>query len=160
MSVNANSHRRRLPQPIHKRQRINNADKIKPLSPVIIFDYVGEYTQGVVMIDINNRSPAVLGAKMVGAFDQAFAHPLPSASFTLRIKRPGYDHFDFNLAVNLPKPLRVHVFSPDFVKLTGTSKNYQVGLIDIQRLVLVGLHNIYGNVWQAEVDIDMNAMTF
>ncbi|KAG2017446.1 hypothetical protein CC2G_006956 [Coprinopsis cinerea AmutBmut pab1-1] len=107
MSVNANSHRRRLPQPIHKRQRINNADKIKPLSPVIIFDYVGEYTQGVVMIDINNRSPAVLGAKMVGAFDQAFAHPLPSASFTLRIKRPGYDHFEYVRSINV-SPTRYH----------------------------------------------------
>ncbi|EAU85226.1 hypothetical protein CC1G_06242 [Coprinopsis cinerea okayama7 len=158
--------RRRVPQPIFMPSGTSRA-----LPPAVPIDYVGRFNQGIPMVElsIKDRSPTELAKMMVRGFDQVF--PPDTSPITFRIQWPGYDHLEYvrRLHIVTTGPVNYNraevaqaiasVFAEfcDTHKNTrGTDPNYQVGDIQFQKLVLVGIRNVYENVWQADVAIDMN----
>ncbi|TFK24495.1 hypothetical protein FA15DRAFT_592283 [Coprinopsis marcescibilis] len=163
--------RRWLPQTAYvpaSKWRAATATSNLHLAPVS-FDLIGYAKQGVLMRDLSTRSVPAIGQLLAGATDAVMAST-GLKQITLRIMWPGYTHVDWARVIELNAPTgpitRAHLalliaqnFSR-FVELarsqSPTAGEYIIapGGIQYEHLVLVGLHNVFEDVWQADVAID------
>ncbi|EDR16178.1 uncharacterized protein LACBIDRAFT_321426 [Laccaria bicolor S238N-H82] len=162
--------RRRLPQipytPSSKWRNVTGRTNLVH-SPVH-FDYLGYTRQGVPMRELSTRGAHALSSMIVGATDQVFVHTGLSR-ITLYIIWPGYEHVDWRrsieIMVNGPMTraqLGAVVASnfARFIEMTrnerSTCSDYKIGTSGIlfEHLVLVGLHNVFEDAWQADVAVD------
>ncbi|KAJ2931050.1 hypothetical protein H1R20_g6038, partial [Candolleomyces eurysporus] len=139
-----------------------------PRLPVITFDYVGQQKQGIPMRELSARNIVALGQMLQGANDPVFAET-GLKRITLRILWPGYTHVDWARSINLVAsgPITRTQLATQlaanfsrFMEIARTQKptsaDYSIGPSSIQfeHLVLIGLHNVLEDVWQADVAID------
>ncbi|GLB34426.1 hypothetical protein LshimejAT787_0113100 [Lyophyllum shimeji] len=163
--------RRRVPQPPYTPASKWRAatGRTNQVHSAITFDYVGYSKQGVPMRELSTRSAAALGSMIVGAGDPVLAHTGLSR-ITLRIIWPGYEHVDWarSIEVNTNGPITraqlATIVSQNFARYIEKTRSeaaraseWQIGpsCIRYEHLVLIGLCNVFEDVWQADVAVDL-----
>ncbi|EAU82617.1 hypothetical protein CC1G_07899 [Coprinopsis cinerea okayama7 len=137
--------------------------------PPLSFDYIGFKKQGIPMRELSARSITALGQMIAGANDPVFAST-GLKSVTLRIMWPGYTHLDFYRVINvvtgsghITRAQLASTIAQNFARFVEHARNerpdaveYAIGptAIQFEHLVLVGFHNTFEDVWQADVAID------
>ncbi|EAU82643.2 hypothetical protein CC1G_07925 [Coprinopsis cinerea okayama7 len=135
--------------------------------PAISFDYIGFSKQGVPMRELSARSISALGQMLAGANEPVFAST-GLKSVTLRIMWPGYTHLDFYRVINvvtgsghITRAQLAALIAQNFARFHARNERpdaveYAISPAGIQfeHLVLVGFHNTFEDVWQADVAID------
>ncbi|TFK33278.1 hypothetical protein BDQ12DRAFT_658156 [Crucibulum laeve] len=163
--------RRRLPQATYtpNSKWRSATGRLNQVYAPIIFDYIGYTRQGVPMQELGSRSTYALAHMITGANDLVFAHT-GLQRFTLRIMWPGYSHIEWarSIEVNANGPMtRAQLggilamnFARFLEKIRGevtTAPEWRISSngIRFDHVVLVGLHNVFEDVWQADVAIDL-----
>ncbi|RDB19892.1 hypothetical protein Hypma_013120 [Hypsizygus marmoreus] len=163
--------RRRLPQaPYTPSSKWRNATgRLNEIHSAITFDFIGYSRQGVPMRELSTRSANALSQMIQGAEDHVLAHT-GLARITLRILWPGYEHIEWARSVELT----VHgpitrsqlgaAISMNFARFieknrseTARSSEWHIGPngIRFEHLVLISLCNVFEDVWQADVAVDL-----
>ncbi|EAU82744.2 hypothetical protein CC1G_10649 [Coprinopsis cinerea okayama7 len=136
--------------------------------PAISFDFIGHSKQGVPMRELNMRSLSALAQMMDRANESVFASS-GLQRITLRIMWPGYTHVEWARAIDLvshgpmTRAQLAQVLAQNFARFMDVARTerpdvseYAIGPggIQFEHLVLVGIHNVFEDVWQADVAID------
>ncbi|TFK24498.1 hypothetical protein FA15DRAFT_680663 [Coprinopsis marcescibilis] len=163
--------RRWLPQtayvPVSKWRNATAASNLH-LAPVA-FDVIGYSKQGIMMRDLSTRNISAIGQLLAGANDAVMAST-GLKQITLRIMWPGYTHVDWSRVIDLIAPTGpitraqlALLIAQNFARFmeiartqSPTAAEYVIapGAIQYEHLVLVGLHNVFEDVWQADIAID------
>ncbi|KAF9002283.1 hypothetical protein BDQ17DRAFT_1483524 [Cyathus striatus] len=138
----------------------------KPIS----FDYVGYKGQGVNMADMSSRSMVALSQMVAGANDVVFGPGIQKMNFC--IIWPGYEHVDWHRHIVLSPQggsmtrgqlgAEISLQFARFLDKTRTtqasSSKWLIGVnggIRYEHLILIGIYNIYEDVWQADFAVDI-----
>ncbi|KAG6845549.1 hypothetical protein H0H87_007793 [Tephrocybe sp. NHM501043] len=145
--------------------------RLSQVHKAIAFDYPGYSRQGVSMRELSARSINTLASIIQGGGDSVFAHT-GLARITLRILWPGYEHVEWARSVEL----NVNGFGPitraqlgaiisqnfaRFVEKTRSEPsriaewNLSSSGIRFEHLILISLVNVFEDVWQADVAVDL-----
>ncbi|KAF9463659.1 hypothetical protein BDZ94DRAFT_1163524 [Collybia nuda] len=163
--------RRRLPQaPYTPSSKWRNATgRLNQLHSAISFDYLGYSKQGVPMRELSTRGTHALASMIHGANDPVLAHT-GLVRITLRILWPGYEQVDWARSIEIATqgPMTraqlgaaVAMNFARFVEKTRTeparSSEWHLGPsgIRFEHLILVSLSNVFEDVWQADVAVDL-----
>ncbi|KAG6917559.1 hypothetical protein DXG01_002028 [Tephrocybe rancida] len=165
--------RRRLPQqpytPASKWRAATG--RLDQVHNAIMFDYAGYAKQGVPMRELSARSGTVLASMIQGGKDTVLAHT-GLARITFRILWPGYEHVEWARSVELTvggygpitRAQLGAAISQNFARFvektrTESSRSAEWNLnssgIRFEHLVLVALVNVFEDVWQADVAVDL-----
>ncbi|KAF8073326.1 hypothetical protein FPV67DRAFT_1446310 [Lyophyllum atratum] len=165
--------RRRLPQPPYTpaSKWRNATGRLNQVHGAIAFDFLGYAKQGVPMRELSTRSAHALASMIHGAGDVVLAHT-GLARITLRIIWPGYEHVEWarSIEVNLAGQGPVTraqlgaIISQNFARFIektrsepARSSDWHLGPSGIryEHMVLVALCNVFEDVWQADVAVDL-----
>ncbi|KAF9463662.1 hypothetical protein BDZ94DRAFT_1308568 [Collybia nuda] len=163
--------RRRLPQAPYtpSTKSRGSGGRASQLNHPIAFDYLGHSKQGIPMRELSTRGGHTLASMVHGAGDQVLVHT-GLARINLHILWPGYEH------VGWTEPIEIHLNGPiaraqlgaavamsfaRFVEKTRSqpSRSPEWHLsptgIRFDQLVLVSMYNVFEDVWQADVAVDL-----
>ncbi|RDB28050.1 hypothetical protein Hypma_002198 [Hypsizygus marmoreus] len=163
--------RRHLPQatytPISKWR--TSTGRTNTLHNTVTFDFLGYNKQGVPMRELSTRGSHALAAMIHGANDLVLAHTRLTR-ITLVIIWPGYEHVEWSRTVEIhpdgpiTRSALGAAVAMNFARFMEKSRNeramspeWQIGIsgIRFEHVILLSLRNVFEDVWQADVAVDL-----
>ncbi|KXN90319.1 hypothetical protein AN958_04352 [Leucoagaricus sp. SymC.cos] len=138
-----------------------------PVAQPVSFDYIGYAHQGVSIADFHVRSANALSQMIAGGNDLVLAQT-GVREINLRILWPGYEHLNWSFStpasssitrIQLGASIAMHFwrFIEKATSSSTTCPQWKVGNsgIEFEKIILVGLYDLGGGVWQADVAVDL-----
>ncbi|KAJ7433133.1 hypothetical protein B0H11DRAFT_1834207 [Mycena galericulata] len=138
--------------------------RTQELNAPVWYDYPGQANQGVSMRELRAKGPM---APIQGANDAVFAHT-GLKRIVFRIIWPGYAHVDWCRGIvvdgNITRAAMGFQVASNFARYfekgqyeTPTSREWMItpSCVRFEHLFLLSFRNIFEDVWQAEVALDL-----
>ncbi|KXN90328.1 hypothetical protein AN958_04361 [Leucoagaricus sp. SymC.cos] len=159
-----NPRRQRVPQ-----QKCKAPPGQGPLFPPILFDHLASRGQGVPIYNFIVLSTSTLEREVSGAHDEVLAD-LTSRVMTIRVMWQGYERLNWSRSIPVSSSLSraqlgasiamqlwsfiedVHNTHSDTIR---PEYNLASGKIKFEDIILLGLYNIYNDIWQIDLAVDI-----